>query len=52
MGTFILLILATLIGATIGHWGFDAALLGAVVGFVVGVLLRIGAADDAIDLFD
>jgi hypothetical protein len=52
MGTLILLIVTTAIGALIGHFGFDAALVGAVVGFVVGILLRVGAADDAIDLFD
>lgn len=52
MGTFILLVITTAVGAAIGHFGFDQAVIGAIVGFVVGVLIRIGAADDAIDLFD
>jgi hypothetical protein len=51
MGTLILLVVTTVIGALIGHFGFDQGLIGAVAGFIVGVLVRIGAADDAVDMF-
>lgn len=52
MGTFIWLVIATLVGAIIGHLAFGQVLIGAGVGFIVGVLIRCGAADDVVDLFD
>lgn len=51
MGTFILLVITTVLGWAIGHFAFDAGVIGAVIGFVVGVLLRIGAAENIGDLF-
>lgn len=52
MGTILLLIITTVIGTAVGHYGFDAAVYGAIVGFVVGLALRFGFVDDAIDLVD
>lgn len=50
MGTVIWLIFATLVGALIGHFAFAAMAIGALVGLIVGILIRAGG--DAADLFD
>jgi hypothetical protein len=40
MGTFIWLTIATVCGCFIGaHW-FDAALIGSIIGFAIGLLIR------------
>lgn len=63
MGTLIWLVITTAIGWAIGKYvpEVPAPILGAVTGFVVGVVLRVlvatgsgaaGSIDDVIDIFD
>lgn len=42
MGTLIWLIFTTVVGGLIGHFAFQAAVIGALVGFLVGLVIRFG----------
>lgn len=47
MGTIVWLLITTALGATIGHYGFNAVGIGALIGLVVGVFLRLLVASGA-----
>lgn len=52
MGTFIWLFIATGIGYFVGdHW-FDAAVVGGIIGFVVGLLMRFASGEAFGDVGD
>ncbi len=42
LGTFILLAVTTAVGAVFGHMLEQAPFMGALVGFLIGVVLRVG----------
>ena len=52
MGTFILLMSTTIAGQFIGQHWWDQAIIGSVVGFFVGLILRVGAAGGLGDVGD
>jgi hypothetical protein len=53
MWTLIWLVATTIIGGLIGNHFFDAAILGSIIGFLVGLCLRFfaDAADGIFDAF-
>jgi prepilin signal peptidase PulO-like enzyme (type II secretory pathway) len=53
MLTFLLLVLSTALGAVVGHYVWAEPVIGAVVGFLLGLMVRWGESFvDAGDLVD